>query len=74
MNGKERGYLIRACTDYTLQVTPRLLTLPPEKQDKILKHEAIHMGYGNHDSKFMELADIVGASYTESSLDSKVRI
>ena len=74
MNGETHGFLLYFCREYILQVTPRLLELTEEQQEKIMKHEAIHMGFMNHGKDFFELAEKVGAPFSESNLTNKIRI
>ena len=73
-NGKDKGALVYFCREYTIQITPRLLELSEEQQEKVLKHEAIHMGHVTHNKDFLELAEIVGAPFSESTISGKINI
>jgi len=64
------NHLYRYCKEYTLQLSPRLLELPDDRLEKVLKHESIHMGYFRHDRNFLDLASKVGATFSEASFDT----
>lgn len=64
--------LARTCKEYVLQITPRLGTLSENQLERILRHEALHIGYPSHSKEFLDMATKVGASYSESSLDENV--
>lgn len=67
--------LLRFCTTYTLQLSPRIDTLNEAQLERLMRHEAIHMGYKRHDRNFIELAEKKGACFSELSIDEcKVRI
>lgn len=46
------AFVLRMCERYMLVISPKMETLSPEAQDKVLLHELCHMGYGGHDEKF----------------------
>lgn len=62
--------IYRYCREYTLQLSPRFMKLPEDRMIKVLKHEAIHMGYRYHNQDFLELASKVGATSSEASFDT----
>lgn len=51
---------------YVLNVSERLLEKPAEFVDKIMGHEALHVGYPRHDVNFRRLATRHGLPLTES--------
>ena len=55
---------------WSLWSLPRIMELPEDKLVKVLKHEAIHMGYYQHNKDFLDLASKVGATYSEASFDT----
>jgi hypothetical protein len=62
--------LLRYCIPYTLLISPKFSEISKEKQDKVLKHEALHLGYPGHGKEFLRIASKHGAPFSEYSLNS----
>lgn len=69
--GRADGRTLYRVGPVTLRVNPRIFTEGHAKVEGILKHEAIHLGHGNHDSEFRSVAHEVGAPLTESAAEGK---
>ena len=59
--------LIYAPPKVTVRVNERLFELPPDKIQKIVTHETVHLGYPNHGSDFMQLCLAHGGAPSELS-------
>jgi len=60
---------------YTLRIATRLLTLDRTTVEKIMIHEAAHLGHVTHGQEFRDLVRLHGGSVTESALtDAAVRV
>jgi len=66
------GHLLRYCREYTLQLSPRIQELSEKKLTRILKHEALHMGYSRHTRDFLDIASKIGAPFSEFSIEKNV--
>jgi len=61
--------LLIFCKEYVLQISPRLLDLPENKLNRVLKHEAIHIGHHKHSKDFMMVATKFNAPFSEAMLE-----
>lgn len=66
------GHLLRYCRKYTLQLSPRFLSLTEKQRKRILRHEALHIGYPRHTKEFMDVALKVDAPISEASIDKNI--
>jgi hypothetical protein len=55
---------------YTLRVSDELLEMPPEAVEKVLIHEACHIGYRQHGHDFCACAKEYGGVVTMCQLDN----
>jgi hypothetical protein len=63
-------HLIQRCSGYKLLVSDRLLLQPDDMIEKVLLHEAIHMGHWKHTQEFREVAREVGAAVSGSAAEA----
>jgi len=65
--------LLKTSKNITLQVHPETLKLSKKKLKNVLKHEALHIGYFQHDKEFRRLAEKFGIPITFES-DGLIKI
>jgi len=68
---KARGnFITHRATFYQLLLSERLLGMPKEAVTKVLIHEAVHLGYPDHNQDFRDLVRQHGGAVSETSIES----
>lgn len=61
--------VLRRAESYKLAASHRMMKLAPDKQDKVLLHELVHIGYGGHGADFRRVCQEVGGIISGSGVE-----